>query len=139
MALPGAEGLSTRLNMDGEWRRVALDAARIRGKVQALSRAELRPSETYTLLAGFDERSVIGASLAVTSPVVARRLEDHESRLRHVTTDLTGDDLIAMGVPEGPRVGELLRELLAARLDGVVTDLEGERSLASRRIGGSEL
>ena len=139
MAAPAVEGLSTRLNLDGEWRRVALDAAHIHEKVPALSRAELSPSEIYALLAGFDERSLIGASLAATNPVVARRLEDHESRYRHVTTDLTGDDLIAMGVPEGPRVGELLRELLAARLDGVVTDLEGERSMAFKRVDAPDL
>ncbi len=139
MTVPAVEGLCTRLNMDGEWRRVARDAARIRGMLQTLSRRELRPSEIRTLLSRFDERSVIGASLAVTDPVIARRLEGHESRFRNVTTDLTGDDLIAMGVPQGPRVGELLRELLAARLDGVVTDLDGERSLVSRRMGGTDL
>ena len=139
MALPGVEGLCTRLNMDGEWRRVALDAARIREKVEALSRVELKPSETHALLAGVDQRSAIGASLAATDPVVARRLMDHESRLRHVTTALTGDDLISMGVPEGLRVGELLRELLTARLDGVVTDVEGERRLASERMSALDL
>ena len=44
-----------------------------------------------------------------------------------------------MGVPEGPRVGEVLRELLEARLDGTVESEEEERELASRpRMGEGE-
>ena len=58
------------------------------------------------------------------------------SRLRHVSTSLSGGDIVAMGVPEGPRVGEVLRELLEARLDGTVESEEEERELASRRAHG---
>lgn len=139
MTLSAVEGICTRLNMDDEWSRAARDSAGIRSRLPALSRSELRPSEVHSLLTGIDERSAIGASLAVADPVVAKRLRDYESTLRHVTADLTGDDLLAMGVPQGPHVGELLRELLAARLDGVVTDLEGERSLASKRMGAADI
>ena len=52
-----------------------------------------------------------------------------------MSTSLSGGDIVAMGVPEGPRVGEVLRELLDARLDGVVESEEEERELAARRIG----
>ena len=74
---------------------------------------------------------------APTAPVsrAASNLRLYLSRLRHVSTSLSGRDIVAMGVPEGPRVGELLRELLEARLDGEVESEEEERELASRRIG----
>ena len=73
-------------------------------------------------LRGNDERAAVNVRLYL-------------SRLRHVSTSLSGGDIVAMGVPEGPRVGEVLRELLDARLDGVVESEDEERELAARRIG----
>jgi tRNA nucleotidyltransferase (CCA-adding enzyme) len=37
---------------------------------------------------------------------------------RHVGLEITGHDLLAAGVPEGPEVGERMRRVLAQRLDG---------------------
>ena len=74
---------------------------------------------------------------AATSAPVSRAVSNlrlYLSRLRHVSTSLSGGDIVAMGVPEGPRVGEVLRELLEARLDGTVESEEEERELASRRM-----
>jgi tRNA nucleotidyltransferase (CCA-adding enzyme) len=45
----------------------------------------------------------------------ARRWIDE---LRHVQLEINGDDLIAAGIPEGPRVGEALARVLDRRLDG---------------------
>ena len=129
------DGLVARLNMDGVWTRVARDAARLGGMVESLSQPDLRPSEIHTLLSGIDERAVIGASIAAGQPAVARSLSRYEAEFRHVKTELTGHDLIALGVPQGPRVGALLRELLAARLDGSVTDAGEERQLVSKSLG----
>jgi tRNA nucleotidyltransferase (CCA-adding enzyme) len=50
--------------------------------------------------------------------------------LRHVRLDLSGDDLIAAGVPPGPDIGRGLRAALAAKLDGQATTREGELRVA---------
>ena len=62
------------------------------------------------------------------------RLRDYLDKLRHVRTLLTGDDLLALGVAQGPLVGELLRELLDARLDGLVASRGDEEALVRRRL-----
>jgi tRNA nucleotidyltransferase (CCA-adding enzyme) len=38
--------------------------------------------------------------------------------LRHVRLEITGDDLLAAGVPQGPEIGERLRRALDRKLDG---------------------
>ena len=68
-----------------------------------------------------------------TMPPPARLLDYHD-RLRHVRPDLNGDDLLALGVPQGPRVGELLRELLAARLDGAASSRADEEAIVRRSL-----
>ena len=63
-------------------------------------------------------RAARGAPLEVVAlaggPNARRWIDD----LRHVGLQITGDDLIAAGVPEGPLVGEMLERVLALKLDG---------------------
>jgi tRNA nucleotidyltransferase/poly(A) polymerase len=44
---------------------------------------------------------------------------------------LTGNDLIQMGIPQGPRIGEILRQIEDAQLEGVVTTEDQARALAA--------
>ena len=145
-----AEEVAERLNLGAEWARVVRDTAAVRGLLGELD-SDLAPSRIYRLLHGRHESALsaaptapVGRGAAPTAPVrrgaeptapvsrAAANLRLYLSRLRHVSTSLSGGDIVAMGVPEGPRVGEVLRELLDARLDGTVESEEEERELASR-------
>ena len=55
--------------------------------------------------------------------------------LADTAPELTGGDLLGMGVTEGPAVGRLLRDLLYARLDGEVTTVDEERRFVLSRMG----
>jgi len=56
-------------------------------------------------------------------------LDRYWGEWRHVRPALTGDDLRALGLTPGPIYTRLLDRLLAARLDGEVSDEAGEREL----------
>ena len=59
---------------------------------------------------------------------------------RAVSPALRGDDLLALGVPRGPEITNVLGDLLDARLDGKLTDREAEtgyvRQWLQRRLEG---
>lgn len=48
------------------------------------------------------------------------------TQLQNVRCLITGDDVLSIGVPKGPMVGELLDSLLAARLNGEVMSRDDE-------------
>jgi tRNA nucleotidyltransferase (CCA-adding enzyme) len=50
--------------------------------------------------------------------------------LRSVRLEITGDDLLAAGVLEGPAVGRALEESLDRKLDGLVSGREEELQTA---------
>lgn len=50
--------------------------------------------------------------------------------LRHVRLEISGDDLLAAGVPAGPELGERLRRAMAARLDGEARGRDEELAVA---------
>ena len=80
------------------------------------ARAAGRPSEVRFLL----DREPVEA-VALAGALGAREhVRAYLDELRHVRLSITGRDLLAAGVPEGPQIGRRLRATLAARLDGEV-------------------
>ena len=74
--------------------------------------------------------------LAMGGGLVGDRMRQYLTELRHVRPELSGGDLIALGVPEGPRVGETLAELRRARLDGLLASAEDEERYVRRSAAG---
>ena len=135
-AAGGVEPLLHRLNLGAGWAKVARDTVRLRGELHRLAEPEMAPSRIFRVLEGAHPAAVSAWALVSDDPLVARRLERFESELRHVSTLLDGNDLIALGVEEGPLVGELLAELRWKRLDGELSTAEDEREYVVGRVGG---
>ncbi len=75
-------------------------------------------------------------AMAAAGPVHTKELAlCYLRRWRHVKPSLDGHDLLAMGATEGPRLGEVLRRLKAAKLDGEVRTRRDEQRLARRLLG----
>jgi tRNA nucleotidyltransferase (CCA-adding enzyme) len=93
-----------------------------------------RPSEAVELVAGRSE-----VELALARALGAPWLDDYLSSWRHVALEISGEDLLAAGVPEGPAIGRGLAAALRAKLDGEVSgrDAELELALAAAREAGS--
>ena len=67
-------------------------------------------------------------------PQIAGRLRQYLAEWRLIVAELTGGDLLAMGVPAGPKVGQVLRELNSAKQDGLLHNEEEERALVNQII-----
>ena len=124
----------TRLNMDRRWARVVMDTGSIRDALEELRSHEPRRSQVYRLLSGFDDAAVRVCALASSDIQAKGLLELYETELRDVKPLLDGDDLIELGAPEGPLIGELLDDLLTARLDGLLGTRDEEIAFVTRRI-----
>ena len=123
------EAVIHRLNMPTAWAQVVRETILIRGLERKLSGASLARSELARILESFGPEVLVAVSRFTDSPVVAQRLDDYLNELRFAVPALNGRDLLAMGVPEGPMVGRLLRELRDAKLNGQVSTENQERRL----------
>ena len=128
-----AEQLTERLNAPRPWAKVIEDTVLVWEQLPHLAPTDIAPSGVYDMLEGASPEAVLAWAVLSTG-AVATRLRDYLDKLRHVRTLLTGDDLLALGVAQGPLVGELLRELLDARLDGLVASRGDEEALVRRRL-----
>jgi tRNA nucleotidyltransferase (CCA-adding enzyme) len=129
-----ASVLLNRLEFPQGRREQALAAAAALPRLlEELARCE-RPSELYALAAGVPLEGVALAGALAAGPPrepetgermvqwpppdVAAAAGRWLSWIRHVRLQITGADLLAAGVPEGPEIGRRLRETLLRRLDG---------------------
>ena len=122
LAVPVDDALLARLAFTGAERAI------VRAMVHApvLDDAPQSPSELARLLRGLPVEAV-ALSGAHGDARSARRWLDE---LRHVRLQITGDDLRAAGVAEGPELGRRLQAALDLRLDGAVAD-DHEAQLAA--------
>lgn len=91
-----------------------------------------RPSEVRHLVAGRPpEQLAVAAALGAAEPV--RRWREEWSG---VELSISGGDLIAAGVPEGPDVGRALDAAWSAALDDGVRDRDGQLAAALRAVRG---
>ena len=107
-------------------------ALALRDSEARISVEGLRDSQVHALFKGFDRDSVSALGIATEFDVARARATDYLSRLADVRPELTGKDLINLGVPRGPDIGRFLNRLLEARLDGLTASREDETALVKK-------
>ena len=143
------EAFVHRLRMPSRWAKVVRDTVAVRlksgydpGLRPHLGESGLSPGQLCDLL---DQLSLISLqvnALLSESPQVKRALELYLTELRFVKPFLTGKELITLGMAEGPPVGDVLRRLRSARIEGKIATREQELQLAKEYVnneGGSPI
>ena len=128
--------LCARLNAPSDWMRVIGDTVRVREMAPTLGDAS-KPSEACARLDGLAPDALRAAIMMAASPV-ADRIRRYLSEWWSVAPRLRGTDLLALGVPAGPEMGEALRALRRARLDGKTHSVRDEQELARKWARASD-
>jgi tRNA nucleotidyltransferase (CCA-adding enzyme) len=105
-------------------RRGAREALRL---LAPLDRGEDRaPSAVAAALRGIPLEGLLWLMVLAEGEGVRRAVSRYLTAWRGVSPSLSGRDLMALGVPEGPAIGRALRDLRDARLDGEAGTREAE-------------
>jgi tRNA nucleotidyltransferase (CCA-adding enzyme) len=126
---------SERLRLTSRWAQIVRDTELVRSRVRDGPSIDVSDrKEIYRRLRALDEVAILGCALCEEGSTAARRLTLYLNELRHIKPMLNGDDLLALGVPQGPRIGEFLHDLMEARLDGQVRTRQDEIELVQTRL-----
>jgi tRNA nucleotidyltransferase (CCA-adding enzyme) len=120
------------LNLRAEDRDAVLHAARKGPQLVRSLEPTLPDSAIHALLhCELPETLAVAVALGARQAPIDRYLES----LSGTGLEITGDDLRAAGIPEGPAIGRALRETLKRKLDGEIAGREDELALAVRIAG----
>lgn len=132
------EGLVRRLNLSHDWAKVVQHTIQLRQLEPELAQALLSPSQVFHRLGGWSTAAAVAVSGMTSAALVSQRLTQFLHEWRWVVPELNGRDLLALGVPDGPLVGQILRELRDAKLEGQVVNQDDERDLVSQILARLE-
>ena len=127
-----ANGVIVRLGPDSDACRAIRESALL-GRMALSDLLDCSNSQLARLLDPLTASAVLGASLT-TGGESGRRLAEYLEFHRRFRPNLSGNDLIALGVHQGPAVGNILERLRSAWLDGEVSNADGELELAKKLI-----
>lgn len=101
------------------------------------AKSETKWSELYAFLETIPVEGVLYLMARSNREDMRKHISLFLTKMRDVELAVTGDDVMGLGVPPGPEVGAILRELMAERLDGRAYDraaqLEAARVMAAKR------
>jgi tRNA nucleotidyltransferase (CCA-adding enzyme) len=106
----------------------AILAAAVGGEGGARELKAIRPNRPSEAVEAARGRS--GVELALARAMGAEWLDRYVERWRDVELEITGEDLLAAGIPEGPAVGRGLTAALARKLDGEISGRDAELAAA---------
>ncbi len=94
----------------------------------------VRNSEIHGWFHGLPLEMLLYLAAKATRDEVKRFVSLYLTSLRQVRSSLDGDDLKALGLKIGPRFRSVMEQLLAARLNGEISNDDEERALATALI-----
>jgi tRNA nucleotidyltransferase (CCA-adding enzyme) len=100
--------------------------------MKELATTGLAPSMVYEILHGYSMTAIEANTVGAGSETAAEQIELYMNVLRHVNPMLTGEDLLKLGVPEGPQIKEFLKRLREARLDGKIDSRKEEEEMVRK-------
>ncbi|HAL49719.1 MAG: CCA tRNA nucleotidyltransferase [SAR202 cluster bacterium] len=130
--------LEARLALDAETAAVVRSALAMQVELPDLDADGLRPSELVKALDRHHPDAIAAHAMATDGVNLSARLSIYLDTYRWVRQSLDGHEVIAIGVPQGPYVGQVLARLRDARLDGELDSREEEVALVRRAVSGQE-
>lgn len=109
-----------------------LDAWDERIETELIRNEELKESRIYRLLKPLAPETLLFVMARSTDMMVKRRISLYFDQLYGTKTEITGNDLMAIGIPAGPIYRRFLEKVLDARLDHQVNSKEEELSLVKK-------
>lgn len=83
--------------------------------------------ETYELLEGYLTESILIALAIIEDDDIRKKIALFEQELKNIEIYTSGKTLIEFGLIPGPIFGEILRELLKAKINGEISTKEDEK------------
>lgn len=126
--------LAKRLKLTKGETEILVQVVTLRLLERQLSNANLMPSRVVELLERFDDAALAVFAIATDSEQTSVYVDRYRGEWRSVQSEMTGNDLKAMGIPPGPRYKEILRALRGKRLDGLVSDRVQEEDFVKSQM-----
>ncbi|HEU4760449.1 MAG TPA: hypothetical protein VFT91_10785 [Dehalococcoidia bacterium] len=132
-----AAALAGRLALTRPQAQALCALPRLRALAPDLVGPDLRTSQAVEALSPYPAPAVWALAAATSSDIVRDRCLAYLRHFRYAKSSLDGHALLALGVAPGPAIGDVLRRLKVAKLDGEVKSRRDEERLVRSLLSSS--
>lgn len=129
-----ARALAKRLKLANGEAEFLVQVVTLRLLERQLNNPSLAPSRVVDLLERFDDAALAVFAIATDSSQASSHVDHYRAEWCSIRSELSGNDLKAMGLPSGPRYKEILHALQARRLDGQITNRAQEEEFVRAQM-----
>jgi len=133
-AMSLAQRLHFSKRLEKEFVNLRVVLATANDRLQYWSKISLRLSELYEILHPLPVEGILYLMARTQNDTIRKHISLFLTNLRTSKIEISGDDVIAMGVVAGPAVGEILWQVLAAKIDGRAATLLSQLGLAKKIV-----
>ncbi len=134
----GIESLSERVNLTKRQRESFLELIQyvkdVNIKLYRWIKKKGRLSELYFILNPVPIEALLFVMAFNRNKDVKKHISFYIQNLKQEEPDITGKDLINMGIPPGPIYGHILKEVLRAKIDGEAKDRQTQLELVTKLV-----
>jgi tRNA nucleotidyltransferase (CCA-adding enzyme) len=125
-------GIDKRLHFEAHTRDVLLAASALYADIDSFSGKA--PSRIVAKLDKYPTAAIRAVFLALPPDIPRENLKNYIETWRHVKPKTSGDDLLTLGLPPGPRFQTILQRLRNGWLDGSLETTRDEKALLVKLI-----
>ncbi len=130
--------LMTRLNLSDKVKngflQIRTDIHKAQEQLYLWQKRDNSLSSLYFLLNPLPIEGNLFLMAASKNEYIRKHISLFLSQLKYQDLDISGKDLKAMGLPPGPVYAEILKEVLASKIDGQAKDRDSQLTLASQLV-----
>ncbi len=98
------------------------------------NRKRMRNADIFNHLNGFRTEIILYMMICAASQIAKKRISLFQTQLRNVTITISGKDLVKLGLQPGPLLGQVLKSVTEAKLNGIVKTREDEIHFVKRQF-----
>ena len=93
-----------------------------------------KSSRIYDVLHPLPLEALLFMMAKVPQERIKKAISLYLTKLRTVKIDITGDDIVGMGIERGPEIGSILKAVRDAKLDGLIKDKKDEMEFVKKKL-----
>ena len=123
-----------RLDINRKTSQILHDIQTIKQNINALSKNTIINSELMMLLDKLNIQALSSMQLISKNETLRKNLSNFIDNLRFIEPKITPNEIISIGVPPGPQIGNLLTDIRFAVADGILKTLDDEKRFVVNKM-----
>ena len=123
-----------RLDINRKTSQILHDIQTIKQNINALSKNTIINSELMMLLDKLNIQALSSMQLISKNETLRKNLSNFIDYLRFIEPKITPNEIISIGVPPGPQIGNLLTDIRFAVADGILKTLDDEKRFVVNKM-----